>query len=800
MSQCKPTPQRCATAPYNFVPLSDKVKNAVEKHDFSDLPSHDVYEEGKLSGYFEVELETKTPLYIRCPLKESDANEGKEAKDFPDFFYTEQAGKPVIPGSSLRGMLRNLVEIITWSKMGDVSKDPLIYRAVGDNSEIGFHYRQQILGANQDVDPRQKYEYPLQNLKGGYLKIRGKKWEIIPAKEYEGDSLIHVDYSNVPGNMNIRQGSQTVHTIYVNPAKRSLSTRTGHPVPLALNLALTSSNISSTPKEGYVKASLVVSGHMGGLHAKHMHCAIYEADEKAPYISVSDKLRKIFAEDQEMQRGIANRKLSDGSPCFYLLDGKNNLVFFGPTMLFRLPYYYSPRALLPQSHKSVDILRAAKFSENVPVEKFQKLVGAEYNIDLAEALFGYVGKQKDNKNLKQGDKAKAYRHRVSISDAELLSNQNNLWYSQSPVQPKILSEPKPTTFQHYLVQDTDDKKELNHYDSENAHLRGHKFYWHKPNGEAFIEILYFYKKDLNREKGIKVLKKIRSLGWENTNKQFPEGQISDKELIGLKGQDKKNRINEIKKANKEIEMQLISYICDILNRKINGKVIRDEVKDCLLAPNTRILLQHNSSDPQFVMLLNRYLLNDLFELKNSQHTLIKPLNSGVKFGFRVYFDNLSKVGLGALCWALQPRGDQNKKYCHKLGMGKPLGLGSVKLTPTLNLIDRKARYGSLLADGVSKVQAIDQYIQKFEDAFKAMDGHKGVFASHDRIKQLLKMLEFPGDKQEDKVYLDQHGEYPFAGQRDKIKIFSKRRVLPKPTDVESIKPTFQQGGHQSHRR
>ncbi|MEI8259529.1 MAG: TIGR03986 family CRISPR-associated RAMP protein, partial [Deltaproteobacteria bacterium] len=75
--------------------------------------------------------------------------------------------------------------------------------------------------------------------------------------------------------------------------------------------------------------------------------------------------------------------------------------------------------------------------------------------------------------------------------------------------------------------------------------------------------------------------------------------------------------------------------------------------------------------------------------KESQHTGIKPVKPGVTFRFRVRFENLSDEELGALLWVLRlPAG-----HCHALGMGKPLGMGSVRITPTLVLsqpADRRA--------------------------------------------------------------------------------------------------------------
>jgi hypothetical protein len=67
----------------------------------------------------------------------------------------------------------------------------------------------------------------------------------------------------------------------------------------------------------------------------------------------------------------------------------------------------------------------------------------------------------------------------------------------------------------------------------------------------------------------------------------------------------------------------------------------------------------------------------------------RPMESGQDFWFTIAFDNLSKAELQLLRTAIEPSDD----FQHRLGLGKALGLGSVKLAAeALLLSDRKARY------------------------------------------------------------------------------------------------------------
>lgn len=67
---------------------------------------------------------------------------------------------------------------------------------------------------------------------------------------------------------------------------------------------------------------------------------------------------------------------------------------------------------------------------------------------------------------------------------------------------------------------------------------------------------------------------------------------------------------------------------------------------------------------------------------------MQPVKSGVQFRGRIRFENLTDLELGAILHALQlPDG-----CCHRIGMGKPLGLGSIRIHARLRLVDRVARY------------------------------------------------------------------------------------------------------------
>lgn len=76
------------------------------------------------------------------------------------------------------------------------------------------------------------------------------------------------------------------------------------------------------------------------------------------------------------------------------------------------------------------------------------------------------------------------------------------------------------------------------------------------------------------------------------------------------------------------------------------------------------------------------------QIKN--HMNVKPLPPETTFFFHVDFDNLTDSELEGLCFALRP----SEGFHHKLGLGKPLGLGSVQIEPVgAFFVNRRTRYG-----------------------------------------------------------------------------------------------------------
>lgn len=451
-----PSPEHQALAPYNFVPLPEKVLRATPV----DL---DAYHAGRHTGWFDCVLTTETPLYVRCGLL---PEQDEQDKNRPDFFFTDPTTRePVIPGSSLRGMLRALVEIISYSKVQPVSDVlKVTFRAVAApvNDPLSQPYKDAMgkFGANVKV---------------GYLERRGEQWWVCPAQRPQDLGLPEKGGYLKVKDRSIPNGALPHLVRFNQPGYQpqyhevSFNTGTGRGKQGAY---VQITYIGPRGGQGKYKGVLICSGNMAetsaGSSKRKNYVLVLEANPKAKTIIIPAQVVKDYVDSlTEFQKEAPFDErggcLVAGRPVFYL-EANGEVIAFGHTPNFRLPAWLSgskPR-------------RAATPLDFVPAA----LRNREHT-DLAEALFGYV------EDTKEVQREVARAGRVCVTDAQLQPGQGNVWVSAQPITPKILGSPKPTTFQHYLVQtEPNDKKSLRHYASPTPAetvIRGHKLYWHKPN-------------------------------------------------------------------------------------------------------------------------------------------------------------------------------------------------------------------------------------------------------------------------------------------------------------------------------
>ncbi|OYT14509.1 MAG: CRISPR-associated RAMP family protein [Bacteroidetes bacterium 4572_77] len=150
---------------YNFVPAPKE--SEVFKPDWANKVSHDIpFEDGE-SGEIEIKITAKTPIFIRNGHSKQDAENNTERyRDFSNVIRNGQK-EYFIPGSSLKGMFRNVLEIVSKSRMARI-----------DNKRHAVRQIMRTDGVVVDEGYELADENIKSNIKAGWLIYENGKYHI----------------------------------------------------------------------------------------------------------------------------------------------------------------------------------------------------------------------------------------------------------------------------------------------------------------------------------------------------------------------------------------------------------------------------------------------------------------------------------------------------------------------------------------------------------------------------------------------------------------------------------------------
>lgn len=400
-----------ATAPYNFVSLPEKILPSP----IEDIETYkkQIQSAELLSGEIELEIESLTPLFIG----------GNGEKSFAPV-------KEIIPGSSLRGMLKNIFKIVTCStfrggtgtqkKGEDFNDEHIYYRCLMKNNQAAWEN-----GYNWSADLN-KNHYSKRMTSTTFVKGKRKvQKKAIPGfliKTSEGKYFIAPLYPNC------YEGREPIHDRKFKNLQKSCVL--------------------------WEKDKAYIFTGKGSKKKVVRYTEIGDIDwNKKNWLELSDEVRKSYENDRNrggvnlFEQGILARReilkfdkkvpaeVQSIAPCHFLKKD-NQITAFGHGQYFRIPYEKSVGEVVEQT-----------------------LPGAEI-IDFADAVFG---------------RSDFWSSRVFFEDA-IISAAKTL--PSAVVKP--LMQPNPTSYQLYLQQENENS--LSHWDSPNAKIRGYKMYWH--NGVA----------------------------------------------------------------------------------------------------------------------------------------------------------------------------------------------------------------------------------------------------------------------------------------------------------------------------
>ena len=411
--------------------------------DFADyMTSH----EG-LSGEISLDIEALTPLFIG----------GNGSKSFAP------VDKPIIPGSSLRGMFKNIFKVITCGafrgqtssqKKGEDFNDEHIYfrclmttrNSPAWTSDLHRFYKERMLRRGKDGKL-------VKNARPGFLiRMKDNRYFIAPSiytTDRKDDKILILEYE--------RKFSVTIQ----ERDSSCVEWRDG----TAYIVTGSQRRDKLYDKQTYDKLTDDQKKRAGKQFIRFTKID-YVDWNRANWFELPDDVQNSYERDRNRNgvnlfkdKGILKRKeierltgknlpdIESLIPCHYLELDKQ-ITAFGHGQYFRIPY-------------KKRIGDAVKISGNDA-------------IDFADLLFG---------------KEKFWASRVYFEDA---TPEDFKTLPQATTHP--LMQPNPTSYQLYLKQGGED---LKHWDSVGAEIRGYKFYWHKtePDWQATKT-----EKDLDRGK------------------------------------------------------------------------------------------------------------------------------------------------------------------------------------------------------------------------------------------------------------------------------------------------------------
>lgn len=425
------------TAPYNFVPLS-KYVCGTRDIGFPEQPSQD-QPQGGLSGVLDVTLSCDGPLLVNWgPARAQTGDDNVKT------FGLTPSGMPAIPGSTLRGMIRNVLEIAAFGKMALVDDAKTGVRDLTKSASLD--YGRHITTTTQ----RNGAFVPLS--RAGWLRFDDNAQIRITPCEFA--RIDHSDLSNLSKDFRTRilarddatlapvvqeeflewsdeQGLQ--RSLYVedtptdhkhglkNPKKPELGHKHLNYRKAALEQVCACSNGNATQKRG----TLVFTG-MPSLQ-KHMEFFFFDEREDESF-EVPEHVWKGFLDVHERQEKVSDTwnwrraalNAGEAIPVFYLTDTQREISHLGLAMMFKLPADNSIGQMIANT--------SPEHSGN--------------KVDLPEMIFGRLESGKD-----MGD---GWRGRVSFGWA--FADADTWVEPQDSDVRLILAKPKPSFVPAYVRQ------------------------------------------------------------------------------------------------------------------------------------------------------------------------------------------------------------------------------------------------------------------------------------------------------------------------------------------------------------
>ena len=683
-----------AKTPYNFVKLNKTILNTplgayIVRQDDETILAEEymdfIKSEGKYSGYFNIELTNKTPLYIG----------GKDS-----FFAA--AGEVVVPGSSVRGCLKNIFKIITCSAFraekdnADIEDSKLYFRDIANS----FDSLNKLYFSKMRSDDKKT----LKTKAGLLVKDKKDRYYIIPS-EYEvqrGKYFKGIKYVNgYTGNNEV--------TVYVGIV----------PTP-----CLEKNETNLQKNEPKARACIIWHADYVDVFTGKMQ------DKKAFYRIKSPKWNnklEVDAELVETYRIDAERRLSNK-------DEKGN--------------ENKKQVLYNLLNTDMAVSGEKPIVQKLDSNPYQKIIKIPYEIVKKGKKVKFI-----NLSLKKNNGK--YKVRVNEDLPEMKKEEQRL---------KNLKD-------NIFIPGA----RINFLERAKEYVRIVPCFYTEENGrvKAFGTNPYFripYKKSIADH--VPENLKINKIDFTDAvfgNKDKWGGRVFFEDLYlkdGLIAAFERPKKHKILMGPQPTSFQFY------LEPKNNKAATWDD------GTNIRgyKLYWHKKCDWQ----------DHGNSKNNSLHKEIQPLKAGHTFIGRIRFENLCEIELGALCALFTLGAEEN--ICYKMGMGKPLGMGTVKITGKLvlqgpdyykHLFTKQSTFDECAesADITSFANAFYEYVKAELENSNVKNEYKYYLERLQELRYIMSVDKITDNKwSEETKYLDINDE-------DEKQIFSERKLLPEIKEV-----------------
>lgn len=357
-------------SPFNFVPLNAQVFSP----DWADEISQDIPFSDGVSGTIDLTITADSPIYIHNGQLHKEDKEDKDKSKDKDYSFshvaTARGNRYFIPGTSIKGEVRNILEIMSYGKM-----------CVDERAQFA---RRDL--HNKDV-------YPLLKKQGeehcGWLRRKGEDYEIEDCgrfwrinhdeiDRFLGSPVMRRNFSKgMVGKLEDEQ--KTADYKYRLIADKSLfKERTFD----AIGKNQMGDTLVEISDGGSLRGTIVFTGQpslwsepLKENKGKYYEFVFPERKQCVRHINKADfdhyafiykdsaewkRIKQLLDESEHGGRGV---------PVFFLPKGNDGVEHFGMAYLYKMPYDHSVFESLPKDHQ----------------DKGKR--------DLAECIFGYTDKQ-----------------------------------------------------------------------------------------------------------------------------------------------------------------------------------------------------------------------------------------------------------------------------------------------------------------------------------------------------------------------------------------------------------------------